>query len=85
MAITTTTGTDTDVQSPTYVETAEYTGPLELTREQARVLFDIEVQQKLGITGDEFLRRLDAGEYDSDAIDAPGDIGNLEMFSHVVR
>ncbi len=83
MAITTT--TDTALQPvEVEIEEEEYTGPLELTREQARVLFDADVQKKLGITGDEFLRRLDAGEYD-DAIDEPGDIGDLKMFSHVVR
>ncbi len=83
MAITTT--TETDIKPIDLAPQEEYAGPLELTREQARVLFDAEVLQKLGITGDEFLRRLDAGEYDDEAIDMPGDIGNLEMFSHVVR
>ena len=62
----------------------EYTGPLELTREQAIAFFEKEVQKKLGITVEEFLRRRDAGEYD-EAIDLPGDIGLLEMMSHVVR
>jgi hypothetical protein len=59
-------------------------GIVYLTREQARIHFDMEVREKLGISGEEFLRRLDAGDYD-DVIDLPGDIGMLEMFSHVVR
>lgn len=61
-------------------------GIVYLTRQQARILFDQDVREKLGISGEEFLRRLDAGEYD-DIDDAPDhrDIGYLEMRSHVVR
>jgi hypothetical protein len=59
-------------------------GVVYLTREQARIRFDQEARKKLGISGEELLRRLDAGEY-TEAINLPGDIGMLEMFSHVVR
>ena len=34
---------------------------VELTRSETRVLFDRAVCRQLGMTGDEFLRRLDAG------------------------
>ena len=58
----------------------------ELTSEEARDFFESEVQRVLGISGEEFLRRLDAGDY-RDVIDTPGHwhIGRLEMLSHVVR
>ncbi len=61
-------------------------GIVYLTREQARVHFDMEVRGKLGISGEEFLRRLDAGDYDEIIDDRNHrDIGYLEMLSHVVR
>ena len=58
----------------------------ELTPEEAREYFESETQRLLGISGEEFLRRLDAGEYDA-VIDVPGHwrIGHLEMLSSVVR
>jgi hypothetical protein len=61
-------------------------GVKELTREEGRALFEEEVQRLLGISGEEFLRRLDAGEYD-DVYDTPGhwQIGHLEILSRVVR
>ena len=34
-----------------------------LTREQGRQFFDRHAQRELGISGEEFLRRCDAGEY----------------------
>ena len=34
-----------------------------LSREESRAMFDREAQHRLGITGEEFLRRWDAGEY----------------------
>jgi hypothetical protein len=34
-----------------------------LTRKEGREYFDREARKTLGISGDEFLRRLDAGEY----------------------
>ena len=36
---------------------------IELTRAEGRVLFDKAARELLGISGPEFLRRLDAGEY----------------------
>ena len=61
-------------------------GIVYLTGEEARAYFEDEVQRELGISGDEFLRRLDAGEYDA-IYDDPDhrEIGHLEMLSHVVR
>lgn len=81
--------TMTSEAAPEPVETKieeEYTGPLELTREQGVAMFEADVQKKLGITGAEFLRRLDAGDYNDDYDDPDHrDIGYLEMLSHVVR
>lgn len=37
-----------------------------LTRDQARALFDADARRAFGISGDEFLRRYDAGELDYD-------------------
>jgi hypothetical protein len=61
-------------------------GIVYLDGEEARAYFEQEVREKLGISGEEFLRRLDAGEYD-DIYDDPDhrEIGHLEMLSHVVR
>lgn len=64
----------------------DYSGPIELTHEEAVAYFDAEVRRDIGISGDEFLRRLDAGEYDA-IYDDPEhrEIGHLEMLSHLVR
>jgi hypothetical protein len=35
-----------------------------LSREEGKALFDFQARKLLGISGDEFLRRLDAGEYE---------------------
>ena len=76
------TTTTTDIET---IE-EEYTGPLELTREQEIDHFEAEVQKKLGITGTEFLRRLDADEYNDIYDDSDHrDIGYLDTLSHVVR
>jgi hypothetical protein len=40
-----------------------------LSREEGRALFDQRARDLLGISGDEFLRRWDAGEYDAVADD----------------
>jgi hypothetical protein len=37
-----------------------------LDQDEGRHLFDREAQRLLGISGDEFLRRWEAGEYDAD-------------------
>ncbi len=44
-----------------------------LTREEGRAMFDERAHELLGISGDEFLRGLDAGEYDEifDNLDHP--------------
>jgi hypothetical protein len=36
---------------------------IELSRSEGRALFDKACREELGISGDEFLHRLDAGEY----------------------
>ena len=59
-------------------------GVKELTAEEARAHFDAQARRLLGMSGEEFLRRLDAGEFD-DQVDQPGPIGNLEMLSALVR
>lgn len=58
----------------------------ELTAEESRAFIESEAQRLLGIGIDEFIRRLDAGEYD-EVLDAPGHrhLGYLEDLSHVVR
>ncbi len=85
MAITTT--LQTDLKTADIEIEDEYTGPLELTREQALAMFEAEVQKQLSISGEEFIRRLDAGEYDDiyDDPNHPIDIVDLEMLSHVAR
>lgn len=59
---------------------------IEFTPEEARAFFEAEVQRAMGISGEEFLRRLDAGEY-NEIYDDPEyrHIGRLEMLSSVVR
>ena len=61
-------------------------GVKELTPEEGRAFFEDEVRRLLGISGEEFLRRLDAGAYDN-VYDDPSHrhIGHLELLSHVVR
>lgn len=46
-------------------EVDEETGVIFLTEEQGRALFDRDARKALGISGDEFLQRWDAGEYAS--------------------
>ena len=58
----------------------EIEGIKELTAEEARAYFDAQARRLVGMSGEEFLRRLDAGEFD-DLVDQPGPIGNLEMLS----
>lgn len=59
-------------------------GVKELTAAEARTHFDAQARRRLGMSGEEFLRRLDAGEFD-DAVDLPGPIGYLEGISLDVR
>lgn len=57
-----------------------------LTLDESRAFAEAEAQRLLGISIQEFIRRLDAGEYD-DVIDVSGhwQIGYLEDLSRVVR
>lgn len=59
----------------------------DLTPEEAKADFDAKARQLLGISGEEFLRRLDAGEYD-DVLDDPAyhrTVGYLWDLSVVAR
>ena len=58
----------------------------ELSPEESRAFVEAEAQRLLGISMGEFIRRLDAGEYD-DVIDTLGhwQIGYLEDLARVVR
>lgn len=57
-----------------------------MTREEERSLFDERVRQLIGISGDEFLRRVDTGYYDGtlDDIDH-SDLMYLSMLSYIAR
>ncbi|MCA9860868.1 MAG: hypothetical protein KC438_14160 [Thermomicrobiales bacterium] len=49
------------------IESEEYEAPegvTYLSGEEARAYFEQEIQRLLGMSGDEFLRRYDAGEYE---------------------
>lgn len=48
------------------VETPQEPRPHELTPDEARAVFDERAQRLLGLTGDEFRRRWEAGELDPD-------------------
>ena len=48
---------------------------LDLSPEESRAYFDAEVQALLGISGEEFLRRQDAGEYAA----IPDDAGDADI------
>ena len=56
------------------------------TPEEGRELFDSQARELLGISGEEFLRRWDAGEY-RDIADKPGNlhIGRLAMLIPFAR
>lgn len=45
----------------------------QITPDEGRRIFEQQAQQRLGITGQEFIRRWDAGEYE--AVDTPEVIG----------
>ena len=58
-----------------------------LSPEEEWASFDAQTRRRLGITGDEFLRRLDAGEFDDiidDPINHPG-VAYLALLSRSVR
>lgn len=45
-------------------ELAEFELPPELTPEEGRAIFDEAARRRLGMSGDEFIRRWEAGEFD---------------------
>lgn len=57
-----------------------------MDREEERRVFDEQVRALLGISGEEFLRRLDAGLYD-DVLDDTGhsDLMYLSLLTDLVR
>lgn len=57
-----------------------------MTREEERRVFDEQVRELIGISGEEFLHRIDTGFYDGtlDDIDH-GDLMYLSMLSYVAR
>ncbi len=59
----------------------------ELSREEARELFDSQAQNWLGISGEEFLRRWDAGDYGEpdDCEKNPPEVMRLVMLAPLVR
>lgn len=57
-----------------------------VTPEEARVLFDREAQRTLGISGEEFLRRWDSGEYQPVPDDTEGrKIARMSMIISFAR
>lgn len=61
--------------------------PRELSREESRELFDRQAERYLGISGEEFLKRWDAGEYgdpDDRSVNPPG-VMRLAMLLPFVR
>lgn len=58
--------------------------PFQLSYEEGRRMFDERCRARLGISGDEFLRKWDAGEYGPDPDDHPGVMG-LYMLLPFVR
>lgn len=58
-----------------------------LTPAEARALFDRQARKLMGMSGDEFLRRYDAGEFDAilDDFDQHPEIMQLVMISSLGR
>lgn len=50
-----------------------------LTDEEAHAIFDAEARRVMQMSGEEFLRRYDAGEYD----DVPDDVDHLDFMDLV--
>lgn len=63
-------------------ETVERTehGVRWLSDEEARTLFDAKARRVMAMSGDEFLRRYDAGEFDT----IPDDLDHLDFWSLVL-
>ncbi|MBA2715337.1 MAG: hypothetical protein H0U55_17530 [Rubrobacteraceae bacterium] len=59
----------------------------ELSKEEGREMFDRAVRRKLGISGEEFMRRWDAGYYDDpdDRTKNPAEVMELGMLMDFAR
>lgn len=53
------------VTDETYDDQPNSEGVAYLTRDEARATFDRTARDRAGVSGEEFIRRSDAGEYDS--------------------
>ena len=60
-----------------------FTPPAEYSAEEGRAIFDAAAQRRLGISGDEFLRKWDAGEFADDP-DRP-EVIDVAMLIPLVR
>lgn len=60
---------------------------IEISEEEGRELFDRNARHHLGISGEEFLRRYDAGEYDDpdDRTKNPPEVMEVAMLIPLVR
>ena len=77
--------TDAQAEIPgTWIEGEFY--PYFLSAEETQAEFDALTQKHFGVSGEEFIRRLDAGEYD-DIYDDPDHpyVVSLALFADVVR
>lgn len=77
--------TDAQAEIPgTWIDGEFY--PYFLSPEETQAEFDAMAQEYFGIDGEEFIRRLDAGEYD-DIYDDPAhpELMNLSLFANVFR
>jgi hypothetical protein len=71
---------------PIRVRRAAVPGVHVLTWEEGKELFDQEARHSLGISGEEFLRRYDAGEYrDETDMDMIHKVNRLVMMMPLVR
>ena len=61
--------------------------PREISRQEGRKLLDRQAERYLGISGDEFLKRWDAGEYGDpdDRTENPPEVTRLAMLLPFVR
>lgn len=61
--------------------------PREISREEGRKIFDRQAERYLGIPGDEFLERWDAGEYGDpdDRTENPPEVTRLAMLLPFIR
>ena len=79
--------TQEDATVATTAEQSAATPVRQLTREETLADFDDQVRRRLGIGGEEFARRLQAGEYDDivdDVVNHPG-LMYLAMLAHYIQ